>query len=172
LRGTKKRRFEEEVESSTEYDSNSVVNGDVEILEDSPEGKFIRLKNNGDKEVALSGWTLVRKAGEIDTTHKFHRQMKLDAKAIVTVWSSDAEGASHEPPTSIVMKGQKWFTADRIVTILSNNGGDEMAKRETQRLQISHQHQRRRLGYGGPDDIFHQQGADGEGGQADRCVIC
>ncbi|ODN05011.1 Lamin-C [Orchesella cincta] len=169
LRASKKRRYEEETESSAEYDSNSVVLGDVEILEDSTDGKFIRLKNNGDKEVALSGWTLTRKAGEVDTTHKFHRQMKLDSKAIVTVWSADAEGAAHEPPTSIVMKGQKWFTSDQIVTILNNNSGEEQARRETKRLQISHQ--RKRLGFGGPDDIFHQSN-DGEGAQGDRCVIC
>jgi len=169
LRATKKRRFEEETESSAEYDSNSVVKGDIEICEDSPEGKFIRLRNNGDKEVTLSGWTLIRKAGEIDTTHKFHRQMKLDSKATVTVWSSDAEGASHEPPNSIVMKGQKWFTSDQIVTVLNSNSGEEVARRETKRLQISHQ--RKRLGFGGPDDIFHQ-GNEGEGAQGDRCVIC
>lgn len=74
--------------------------------------------------MALSGWTLTRKAGEIDTTHKFHRQMKLEPKGIVTVWSADAEGASHEPPNSIVMKGQKWFTSDHIVTVLNSNSGD------------------------------------------------
>lgn len=45
----------------------------------------------------------------------------------------------------------------------------EMARRETRRLQISHQ--RKRLGFGGPDDIFHQAN-DGEGAQGDRCVIC
>lgn len=50
--------------------------------------------------------------------------MKLDSKAVVTIWSADAEGAAHEPPTSIIMKGQKWFTSDQIVTILSNNSGE------------------------------------------------
>lgn len=49
LRATKKRRLEEEIESAAEYDTNAVVHGDIEVLEDSPEGKFIRLKNNGDK---------------------------------------------------------------------------------------------------------------------------
>lgn len=49
LRATKKRRFEEEIESAAEYDTNAVVLGDVEVLEDSPDGKFIRLRNNGDK---------------------------------------------------------------------------------------------------------------------------
>lgn len=49
LRATKKRRYEEESESAAEYDSSAVVHGDVEVLEDSVEGKFIRLRNNGDK---------------------------------------------------------------------------------------------------------------------------
>jgi len=50
LRANKRRRFEEEsTESAAEYDSNSLVHGDVEILEDDPEGKFIRLHNQGEK---------------------------------------------------------------------------------------------------------------------------
>jgi lamin B len=50
LRASKKRRYEEEsVETAAEFDTSSTVNGDVEILEDDPEGKFIRLLNKGEK---------------------------------------------------------------------------------------------------------------------------
>jgi len=76
------------------------------------------------QDVALSGWTLTRRAGEVETTHKFHRQMKLEPKGMVTVWSADAAGAVHEPPTSLVMKGQKWFPAEKVNTSLLNNNSE------------------------------------------------
>jgi len=72
----------------------------------------------------LSGWQLTRQAGENETTHKFHRQMKLEPKATVTVWSSDATEGVHEPPLSLVMKGQKWWTGDQIHSTLLNNNGE------------------------------------------------
>jgi len=54
LRAAKRRRYDEEsIETAAEYDTNSVANGDVEILEDDPEGKFIRLHNKGDKVFGL-----------------------------------------------------------------------------------------------------------------------
>jgi len=74
--------------------------------------------------VALSGWTLTRKAGEMETTHKFHRQMKLEPKVTATIWSSDATEGVHEPPTSLVMKGQKWFSGEHVTTTLANNSGE------------------------------------------------
>lgn len=39
------------------------------------------------------------------------------------VWSADI-GATHEPPSNIVMKGQKWFTAETMTTTLLNNEGE------------------------------------------------
>ena len=54
LRGGVKRKratFEEFSleDSSLAYESNAQSNGDIEILEDDPEGKFIKLRNKGDK---------------------------------------------------------------------------------------------------------------------------
>lgn len=59
----------------------------------------------------------------MDVVYKFHRTMKIDTGAHVTVWSADT-GAMHEPPTNLVMKGQKWFVADHTVTVLLNNDGE------------------------------------------------
>lgn len=42
---------------------------------------------------------------------------------MITIWSSDA-GQSHDPPSNLVMKGQKWFTADSMTTKLVNNDGE------------------------------------------------
>lgn len=33
-------------------------------------------------------------------------------------------GVTHEPPATLVMKEQRWFVADRMVTHLFNNDGD------------------------------------------------
>lgn len=66
---------------------------------------------------------MIRKAGNLETVFKFHRTTKIDSGASVTVWSSDI-GATHEPPTNIVMKAQKWFVADNMTTNLLNNEGE------------------------------------------------
>ncbi|CAG7725162.1 unnamed protein product [Allacma fusca] len=165
LRVTKRKRYEEEtMDSAAEFDTNTITHGDIEISEDDPEGKYIRLHNKSDKEVSISGWQLIRLSGDIDTTHKFNRQAKVDARATITVWSSDATGGVHEPPQNIVMKGQKWYTSEHFKTVLINSNGDEQAIRETRRLQISRQ--RKRLGFGQPEDLFQQEGERVEG---ERC---
>jgi len=153
-------------DSSFSYETQAEVTGDIEILEDDPEGKFVKLRNKSDKEVSLSGWQLVRHAGGEETTHKFHRSVKIDTGAVLSVYSSDVQGVTNEPNTTIVMKGQKWFSGDQIVTSLLNNSSELIAKRETKRVQISHQ--RKRLGFASePEELFHQQ-ADAA---SERCVI-
>lgn len=67
----------------------------------------------------MGGWQLVRTAGANETAFKFHRSVKIDAGARITVWSSDS-GQTHEPPGQIVMKQQKWFIGDNMKTVLLN----------------------------------------------------
>lgn len=45
----------------------------------------------------------MRMAGELETSFKFHRSVKIEGGGTVTVWSSDV-GQAHEPPINIVMK--------------------------------------------------------------------
>lgn len=66
---------------------------------------------------------MLRKVGSNETVFKFHRSLKMDGGAFVTVWSSDL-GKDHEPPTTIVMKGQKWFAGDNMTTHLLNAEGE------------------------------------------------
>lgn len=77
------------------------------------------------QEVQIGGWTLARKVGTNETVFKFHRTLKVDGGAMVTVWSSDL-GQTHEPPSTIVMKGQKWFCGDNMTTQLYNADGEVM----------------------------------------------
>jgi lamin B len=171
LRGEKRKRahFEEfsAEDSNFAYETTANVSGDVEILEDDPEGKYVKIHNKGDKEVSLSGWTLTRRAGGEETTHKFHRSVKLDVDAVLTVYSADIQGITPDAST-IVMKSQKWFSGEDIYTFLINNANEEAARRETRRVQ--HMQSKKRLGFSThPEDIFHQEP---DGNQAERCVIC
>jgi lamin B len=75
------------------------------------------------QEIQIGGWQLVRMAGTNETTFKFHRSVKVDGGAVVTVWSADT-GVTHEPPSNIVMKTQKWFVGDNMTTQLLNSEGE------------------------------------------------
>ncbi|XP_053971249.1 lamin-C-like isoform X2 [Hylaeus anthracinus] len=161
LRGGKRKRTlleESEERSSTDYSVSGTARGDIEITEADPQGRFVKLTNKGNKELGLSGWQIIRKAGSLETVFKFHRTAKIEAGATVMVWSSDI-GATHEPPSNIVMKSQKWFTADTMTTILLNNEGEEMATSECKRQQLSTSLSRHRenLGFRTSEDLHHQQ---------------
>lgn len=140
--------------------------GDVEIVEVEPEGKFIRLNNKGEKEISMSGWQIVHKVNETETVYKFHRSLKLAPGASVSVWSAGT-GTAHEPPSTLVMKEQRWFVASEMMTQLVNGTGEEMAKRDSKRAQHSSSVLRQRSGLGGPEELHHQQGDP----EAKQCSI-
>ncbi|KAJ9584207.1 hypothetical protein L9F63_021442 [Diploptera punctata] len=181
VRGGKRKRttLEESEESSmSNYHVTSHAKGDIEISDVCPDGKFVKLHNKGNKEMVLGGWQVVRRAGDQETTFKFHRSVKLEPGATLTVWSSDS-GVTHDPHSSnIVMKGQRWFVSDTMSTILLNNAGEEMAVSERKRQQSSSTSSRHREMSGfmsshrsldiGSEELYHQQG-DPQG--EDRCRI-
>jgi len=54
LRNTKRKRYEEEIsDSQAQYETSMSNSGAVVILEDDPEGKYVRLENTGDKVSVL-----------------------------------------------------------------------------------------------------------------------
>lgn len=132
LGGIKRKRtlLEESQEASiSDYSVSSSSKGEIDITDADAEGKYVKIFNKSGKEVSLSGWQLVRKAGDLETVFKFHRSVKVEPKGEVCVWSSD-QGKDHEPPSQLVMKGQKWFVADNMVTTLLNSAGEEAASSE------------------------------------------
>jgi len=154
--------------SLSDFQSSSTSKGELEIAEVDSEGKFIRLFNKGDKEFSLSGWQLVHKANETETIYKFHRSLKVAPAASVTVWSAGT-GVTHEPPSALVMKEQRWFVADQMTTLLLNSSGEEMAQRDCHReLSSSSILRQREELLGGPEELHHQQG-DPDG--RERCAI-
>lgn len=133
----------------SDYTLSSSSKGDIEITEQDPEGKFVKLYNKGSREIAIGGWQLVRTAGNDETSFKFHRSVKIEPKSTVTVWSSDG-GATHDPPTTIVMKSQKWFIGDKFKTQLMNSNGEEVALSESiKNVSASHISRHRVSGLGG-----------------------
>ncbi|XP_033331319.2 lamin Dm0 isoform X1 [Megalopta genalis] len=166
LRGGKRKRTlleESEERSSTDYSTNVTTRGDVEITQTDSQGRFVKLTNKGNKEIGLSGWQIIRKAGSLETVFKFHRTAKMEPGATIMVWSSDT-GASHEPPSNIVMKSQKWFIADTMTTTLLNNEGEEMATSECKRQQLATASTRHRenVGFRTSEELHHQE-ADPQG---------
>lgn len=167
-RGGKRKRTildETDEHSVADFSVLSTAKGDIEIQESCPEGKFVKLYNKGDHEVAIGAWQLRRTSGENETMFKFHRSVKIEPKGVVTVWSADA-GITHEPPLNIVMK-QKWFAGESNKTHLLNADGEEVASAERVRQLVSTRASR--LRYGG-EDLHHQQG-DPETNGNEKCRI-
>ncbi|XP_018329104.1 lamin Dm0-like [Agrilus planipennis] len=127
--GSKRKRTlmeESQEHSMADYSVSNSSKGDVEISEADAEGKFVKIHNKSNKEISLSGWQIVRKAGELETVHKFNRGAKIEPKGEITIWSSDI-GKDHEPPYNVVLKGQKWFVGDNMTTKIINSNGEEVA---------------------------------------------
>ncbi|XP_035229791.1 lamin Dm0-like isoform X2 [Stegodyphus dumicola] len=165
VRGAKRKRtvLETGEKSSSDLQVSASAKSDVEVQEHDVEGKYIKLFNKGSTEIPLGGWQLIRRAGEQETIYKFHRSAVIKANSHATVWSSDA-GVTHSPPTDYVMKGQRWFTADTMSSVLLNNNGEEMAVRETSKK--THRSLEQRVfdtSYFNPsqysaEELYHQQG--------------
>ncbi|XP_055857814.1 lamin-C [Episyrphus balteatus] len=135
--GVKRRRTvvdESEDRSVSEYSVNATSKGDIQILEADSEGRFIKLQNKSNDEVNLTGWQLIRFAGDNELAYKFGRGTKIDGGATLTIWSVDA--GSHEPPLSIQMK-KKWPTSDTMKTILMNTDREDVAAYERIKSNVS-----------------------------------
>lgn len=165
--GKRKRTLLDETDehSVSDYSVLAAAKGDIEIQESCPEGKFVKLYNKSDAEIAIGAWQLKRQSGENETTFKFHRSVKIEPKGVVTVWSADS-GASHEPPANIVMK-QKWFAGENIKTQLLNGDGEEVATNERIRKIVSTRASRLRYG---AEELHHQQGDPQINGN-EKCVL-
>ncbi|XP_075152657.1 lamin [Haematobia irritans] len=175
---------ESEDVSQSEYFVTSSAKGDIEISEFDPEGKFVKVHNKGANEIQIGGWQIKRNADGKETTFKFHRTVKIDAGATVTVWSSDVPGVSHEPPTNIVMKTQKWLSGESIKTSLFNADGEEVAGAERVKRTIIRHVSRHRTGGAtsgrqsvsvfdgvGNEDLYHQQGDPEQQQGEEKCRL-
>lgn len=135
--GVKRRRTivdESEDRSVSEYSVNATSKGDIQISEADGEGRFIKLYNKGNDEVNITGWQLIRFAGDNEFTFKFARGTKIDAGATLTVWSADT--GNHDLPSNIQMK-KKWPASDTMKTILVNADREDVAAYERIKSNVS-----------------------------------
>ncbi|GAB1600951.1 lamin-B1-like isoform X2 [Argonauta hians] len=118
-----------------DYASKSQCKSAVSIDSVDTAGKFIKLVNSGDKDMSIGGWQLKHDAGVDETVFKFHSKAVVKPGATITVWGADSE-QTHNPPSDLVMKSQKWFVSDSMKTVLLSNTGDEMASCEMSKSML------------------------------------
>ncbi|KAM6257489.1 lamin-B3-like isoform 1-T2 [Porphyrio hochstetteri] len=104
--------------------------GNVSIEEIDTDGKFVRLKNNSDKDQLLHGWVLRRHLGSVsDVTYQFPSLFTLQAGQVVTIWGAAARVSPG--PNDLVWKSQKsWGTEGNIGVTLITDDGEELAERK------------------------------------------
>lgn len=172
---------ESEDNSQSEYYVTNNSKGDIDISEVDPEGKFVKIHNKGANEAHIGGWQIKRYSDGKENSFKFHRSVKIDAGATVTVWSSDVQGITHEPPTNIVMKTQKWISGDSIKTSLFNGDGEEVAASERLKRTIIHNVSRNRsstvrhsvsdFDRVDSEELYHQQGDPEQQQAEEKCRL-
>ncbi|TDG46307.1 hypothetical protein AWZ03_007278 [Drosophila navojoa] len=167
--GLKRKRAaveESEDHSVSDFYVSASAKGNVEIKEIDADGKYVKLYNKGNEEVSIGGWQLQRSLNDNGpvTTYKFHRSVKIEPNGTVTVWSSDSR-ATHEPPSNIVMKQQKWMTGDNTKMALLNSEGETVANMERNKRVVSTHTSSSRLSrrrsisaVDGNEQLYHQQG--------------
>ncbi|CAF4029630.1 unnamed protein product, partial [Rotaria sordida] len=89
------------------------------------------LINHSNQEINLNGWILKRKVGSQSYEFKFPRGMILKAGATTTIWSSDVNDISVDPPTNLKLRTTKWFTTGNETkkTILEDADGRIVAEK-------------------------------------------
>jgi lamin B len=104
----------------------------INIIDDeSSQPKFVKLINNAKQDVALHGWILKRKVGSQSYEFKFPKGMVLKAGATTTIWSSDVNDISVDPPTNLKLRTTKWFSTGKESkkTILEDSEGHVIAEK-------------------------------------------
>ncbi|CAF2855237.1 unnamed protein product [Rotaria sp. Silwood2] len=104
----------------------------INIIDDeSSQPKFVKLINHSKQDVLLNGWILKRKVGSQSYEFKFPKGMVLKAGATTTIWSSDVNDISVDPPTNLKLRTTKWFTSgsESKKTILEDSEGRVIAEK-------------------------------------------
>ncbi|XP_042329945.1 lamin-L(III)-like [Sceloporus undulatus] len=102
--------------------------GSISIEEIDTEGKYIKIKNNSDKDQLLTGWTVRRQhRNESDIMYQFPARFTLLAGQVVTIWGARED--SSPCPGVLVWESQKpWDVAETISIALLNADGKETAE--------------------------------------------
>jgi len=156
-RGQKRKRLMEIDESFAGCNITSTFSqpGSILILPLHEDIKCIKLKNTGDNEESLGGFSLTSVAEGVETSYKFHRTVKVSPGDTVTVWSSDAD-AEHIPSEGqLVMKEGAWKLGDTTNTCLLDKDGGIVATRDTTKEKDVSGFTKRFVGEA-PEGLYHR----------------
>ncbi|XP_071118267.1 lamin Dm0-like [Haliotis cracherodii] len=175
-RGAKRKRvtLSEAVEeysqqaSSSGFSTQTSAKGAIEIKEVNQDGNYIRLTNKSAKPVNIGGWQLKHTAGDDETVYKFHRNVSAKPGQDVTVWSSDTE-TTHDPPSDLVMKGQRWFISDTMKTVIVSKQ-EEVASCDMTKSTMSSSSSYRSSSSRPSGELLQFEG-EAEDGQKEKCAI-
>lgn len=120
------------VDSDSQPLSNVQLLDGINIIDDeSSNPKFIKLINNSKQDASFHGWVLKRKVGSSSYEFKFPKGMILKGGATSTIWSSDVNDISVDPPTNLKLRTTKWFTTgnETIKTMLEDSQGKVIAEK-------------------------------------------
>lgn len=149
--------------SSLHLAQQASATGSVSIEEIDLEGRFVRLKNNSDKDQSLGNWRIKRQVLEgSEIAYKFTPKYVLRAGQTVTVWAAGA-GVAHSPPSTLVWKSQNsWGAGESFRTVLVNADGEEVATRAVKQSSVVRENDNgedeEEEAEFGEEDLFHQQG--------------
>ncbi|XP_061451473.1 lamin-L(III)-like isoform X1 [Rhineura floridana] len=102
--------------------------GSVSIEDIDTEGKFIKIKNNSDKDLSLTGWMVRRHyRNESDIMYQFPARFTLRADQVVTIWSA-IESSSPGPGALVWRSPKSWGVGENITIVLLDADGKETAE--------------------------------------------
>jgi len=133
-RGTKRKRLMEAEEYSGFNITTSHTQPGQWLIEPLEEDvQCIKIRNVGEEEGSLGGYTLQSTSGGLETKYKFHRTVKVAPGEVVAVWNSGA-GVEHQPSEGqLVMKEGGFTFKDTVETALLDKDNEVAATRETKK---------------------------------------
>ncbi|XP_064390888.1 lamin-B2-like [Halichondria panicea] len=132
----KKMRLETPHTQAKKSSVSSSAVGRIHITDVDPEGRYVEIKNMSDEVEPIKGIKIQHEVeGRSEMIFRFSAKSKLQGGATVTVWSGDADGAVHNPPSNLIWKNQSWGSGQKTVTKLIK-GSDTIAQ-FNQSIEIS-----------------------------------
>ncbi|CAJ1048657.1 lamin L3 isoform X2 [Xyrichtys novacula] len=129
IRG-KKRKYEGASGSSPAYKMSGRLPeySDVAVAEIDVEGRYIRLRNNSEKEQPLGGWMVRRVCQDSgDIFFHFPLSCSLACGETVTIWA-EGSGAEADSEDLILQGHQSWGPVPDVRVILLNPNHEEIAE--------------------------------------------
>ncbi|BFZ16243.1 hypothetical protein BsWGS_19281 [Bradybaena similaris] len=107
----------------------SSATGDLKILEVNEDGRYVKLVNDGPREINVGGYILRQNVNGLPVAvFKFPPHVKILPAATITVWSAMNDPELHNPPTDYLWQEQeKWETGPECSTILCQANGQAVA---------------------------------------------